>query len=300
MATSNPPAQPLQVLRENVTALEAAVLNCLSKPRKKSVHQLRTATRRIEAQLELLSLFDHLPANSKPRDKALRLLKQLRRAAGQVRDVDVQRDLIAEEASPKRHPDKKLLTEARDLRRTLKRKRDAEADALLKLLKKRETKFGDVFRDLLDSLQPAESLALTEPQLITVVNDWYTQQRGHQPGDTPPERDTDRLHSIRKDAKLARYLAESAPESATTARQIAAQFEALQEAGGQWHDFLLLCEVSRDHLGKSAQLPQRFNARAQKLLHAFEHCIASVDGHGAAAPPRKSGPWNARSHAKAA
>ena len=298
MASTTPPAQPLQVLSENVKSLEAAILTCLAKPRKKAVHQLRTATRRIEAQLELLSQFDQVPPHDKDRDKATRLLKKLRRAAGQVRDLDVQQDLIAEEAAPKKHPDKALRTEASDLRRALKRKRDTEAATLCKLLKKRETKFGQVFKDLLDALEPAKSLALTEPQLITLVNDWYTQQRGHEPGDTPPERDTDQLHSIRKDAKLARYLAESAPESAVIARRIAAQFEDLQEAGGQWHDFLLLTDIARDHLGKSAQLPQRFAAHANRSLHAFERRIASLEAP--AAPPRPKLVSSARNRAKAA
>lgn len=298
MSSAIPPAQPLQVLRDNITGLEAAVVNCLAKPRKKSVHQLRTATRRIEAQLQLLSLFDHIPSDSKQREKAERLLKQLRRAAGRVRDLDVQRDLLAEESSPDKHTPKPIVSEARDLRRALKRKRDAEADTLLKLLKKRETKFGDIFRDLLGTLEPAESLALTEPQLIAVVNDWYTRTRAHKLGDTPAEDNTDQLHSIRKDAKLARYLAESAPESATSARRIAAQFEALQQAGGNWHDFLLLSEVARNHLGKSAQLPQRFNVRAHKLLRIFERHIASLDAHSPeAAAPRKRGPWRSRAEA---
>src|SRR5438105_2467820 len=96
MATTSPSAQPLQVLSENVKALEAAILTCLAKPRKKAVHQLRTATRRIEAQLELLSQFEQVPAQDKDRDNAMCLLKQLRRAAGHIRDVDVQRDLDAE------------------------------------------------------------------------------------------------------------------------------------------------------------------------------------------------------------
>ncbi len=66
----------------------------MAEPNARPVHQLRTMTRRIEGQLALLALLSGVPDYGKPADKARRLLKRLRRSAGEVRDIDVQIDLI--------------------------------------------------------------------------------------------------------------------------------------------------------------------------------------------------------------
>ncbi len=99
--TESPTVQPVRTLREHVTALEAAMMVCLADPRPRAVHRLRTMTRRIEGQLALLAM---LPASlcKQSAKKLRRILKKFRRAAGEVRDLDVQVDLIdgVESASP--------------------------------------------------------------------------------------------------------------------------------------------------------------------------------------------------------
>src|ERR1700754_3459810 len=59
----------------------------------KPVHRLRSSTRRLEATLELLDLSTNVKVRrkSKPLRKALR---EIRRGAGTVRDLDVHRDLL--------------------------------------------------------------------------------------------------------------------------------------------------------------------------------------------------------------
>src|SRR5215468_252577 len=94
-------AHPIDTLRQYITELEAAILLCLDDPAKKPVHRLRTMTRRIEAQIALFEML-HVPkVYSKEARDARRLLKKIRRAAGEVRDLDVQRDNI-EEHTPAR------------------------------------------------------------------------------------------------------------------------------------------------------------------------------------------------------
>ena len=277
MAQTAPSAHPLQTLRETTQSLEAAILLCLAKLDKAAVHRLRTSTRRIEAELELLAMLRNLPPHEKEARKALRLLRKLRRAAGQVRDLDVQRDLVGDEASGKNggsRPNLELRKEATDLRRTLKRKRDEEAADLHQLLKKHGAEFPVVFEKLLDALEPAESIALTEAQLTTLIREWYAQNT---PCSASIPQDPAQLHNIRKHAKLARYLAESAPESATAARRLAAHFEDLQQAGGKWHDWLLLAELSSSELGNSAKLPQRFSAHAANSLRAYKRRLSQPD-----------------------
>jgi CHAD domain-containing protein len=220
MARSPQSAHPLQTLRETTHALEAAILVCLNDPDKAAVHRIRTTTRRIEAQLELFAMLPHLPPHKKEARKALGLLKKLRRAAGRVRDLDVQRDLVDNEGTAKNgnsRPASELRKEANGLGRTLKRKRDEEATHLQQLLKKHRADYPHVFEKLLDALAPAASLTLTEARLTTLIREWFTQRT---PRSAP--QNTAQFHDIRKRAKLARYLAESAPKSAASCSRPAA------------------------------------------------------------------------------
>lgn len=263
------------------------MLECLAKPGKRAVHKLRTSTRRIEAQLELLSMLPELPAHDKPRQKVHRLLKKLRQAAGDVRDLDVQRDLVAESAPRKRGPQysDEVRKEGRQLRQELKRQRGKHADELAAVLKQEKADLPLAFKGLFDSLEAAESLAISEADLTSMVRTWYGQ---HSPAVTPDPNQVEQLHDIRKQAKLARYLAESAPASAAKARRMAAEFEDLQEAGGEWHDWVLLAEVARTELGDSAKLPQLFASRAEKSLKLFGRRIEKMNSH------------NGKPHARAA
>jgi CHAD domain-containing protein len=264
-------AHPIQVLRDATTALEASILLCVADPKKSAVHLLRTTTRRIEAQLALLSMLPGLPPHDQQQRKVLRLLKKIRRSAGKVRDIDVQRDLIRDQAAGSKgaRPDHDIRAEARRLRRKLKHKREQEAGHLLRLLHKQHVRLPVVFAKLLDALAPADSITLSEANLTALVRDWYHHPGDRQHSDSAPQ-DTADFHAIRKRAKLARYLAESAPESASAAGQLAAKFEKLQQAGGKWHDWLLLAEVSASELGDSAKLSQIFSAKANRALETFK------------------------------
>ena len=99
MARADQSAHPIQTLRDTANRSKPRFFSASPSPPKKPVHRLRTATRRIEAQLELLATFPDLPPHEKHQRKSRRLLKQLRRAAGRVRDLDVHRDLIRDEAA---------------------------------------------------------------------------------------------------------------------------------------------------------------------------------------------------------
>jgi CHAD domain-containing protein len=273
MPRTDQSAHPIQILREGIQNLEAAILICLGNPNKKAVHTLRTSTRRVEAQLQLLTMLPDLPPHQKQSRKATRLLKKLRRAAGKVRDLDVQRGLIGNEAAGNNggsRPSPEVRKQAHELRLTLKRKREDAAENLLQLLQEHRSEFPLVFEKLLDVLSRAESISLTEAHLTALVREWYAQ---HTPASAP--QDPAQLHDIRKRAKLARYLAESAPESAAAAHRLAAHFEALQQAGGEWHDWLLLHQLSASELGKSAQLPQRFSAHADSSLRAYKRRLTT-------------------------
>jgi CHAD domain-containing protein len=266
MAQANHSTHPITTLRDTAKSLEATILTCLTKPRKTAIHNLRTLTRRIEAQLELLAILPGLPPHKQQSHNALALLRKLRHSAGEVRDIDVQRELIRTESAASNGTDQDLRHQARHLRRSLKHKRDEAEAHLLRLLHKQRTQLPLAFEELLGTLAPAEPITLNEPQLTTLVRDWYTHHR--EPDPIPQQ--TAALHEIRKRAKLARYLAEAAPKSAAKAHRLAARFQKLQQAGGKWHDLLILSELAAHELGDFAQLPQRFAAQTHTALRTFK------------------------------
>lgn len=274
MARADQSTHPAQQLRDAVASLEASVLLCLARPGKIAVHRLRTSTRRVEAQIELLSMLPGLPPHGQQARNAVRLLKQLRQAAGQVRDIDVQRDLVRGEVAASKtegapSPNGELRGETRRLRRVLKRNGEEAAERLLRLLHKQRARLPLVFQELLNALAAAESIALSETELIALARDCYRNRRIPSQPDAAPQ-DIAELHETRKRAKLARYLAESAPESALAARRLAARFAALQQAGGEWHDWLILQGVAAQELGDSAILPRHFAAQANRALQEFQ------------------------------
>src|ERR1700730_3478228 len=73
-------------------------------PKVDAVHQLRTGTRRVEATLETLAREAGARGLGKDTEEArqrwLRQLKKVRRASGTVRDLDVHRELLADNFLP--------------------------------------------------------------------------------------------------------------------------------------------------------------------------------------------------------
>ncbi len=258
-------ARPIQTLREHVTALEAAITLSLADPDKEPVHRLRTSTRRIEAQLELLSLLPSLPDHGKAEKKVRKLLKRLRRAAGAVRDLDVQRSLIRDHTRAAASKD--LHRDAHRLRQKLKDERASEAKQLVKLLEEEQAKLAPALEKLLEDLEPAAGLKIPAQRLIDLTQQWYE----HNIPSFPPSH-LEQLHTIRKSAKLARYITEDGAE------QTAHRFESLQEAGGTWHDLLTLRDIAREHLGRKSALTKLFEQQHAEALDAYRKKLGLEEG----------------------
>jgi CHAD domain-containing protein len=271
MAKPTDAIQPVKVLAQTITALEAAVLECLAKANIKAVHTVRTTTRRIEAQLTLLSLVGGFPPYEDEADKLRRLLKKLRRAAGSVRDKDVQQDLVAAEGEAVDGDGAdEARKEARKLKRRLAKHRDAQAETLRKRLEGVRVRLPKRVKALLDALEPAEQTTIAEADLVAKIQQWYrAQTKPYFRAKMKDSDDPNRLHAVRKIAKVARYLAETAPDGAERAHKVAKQFEAIQESGGQWHDWMILSELAAGELSKRATLPQRFAVHASDALADF-------------------------------
>jgi len=275
MPLANQPVQLIETLHDAIARLEASVVQCLSKPGKEQVHRLRTSVRRVEAHLELLSLLGRLSPEDVHTREARRLLRQFRRVAGRVRDLDVQNGLIQSEASAQAtdtQHERSARAEARKLMRKLKQEREEEVGQLLRLLHRKNKRLPRILEEVLATMRSAGPVKLSQSQLIALVRGWYQQAGGRD----APTNDVAGLHDARKRAKLARYLAESAPPSALAARRLAARFAAVQRAGGEWHDWLVLTETASGELGDSAELPRRFAAYADRALLVFQRRIREV------------------------
>ena len=135
-----------------------------------------------------------------------------------------------------------------------------------------------MLKDLCDVFAPMKDTALTEEKLTGLIRDWYVRCNPQQLP-LPAEDQHEALHTIRKRAKHARYMAEFAPKTAVRAQRLAERFEAVQQIGGAWHDWLQLQDVATKNLGKSAQLPQRFAARAERSLRAYKGRLAKLIFH---------------------
>jgi len=138
----------------------------------------------------------------------------------------------------------------------------------MRLLNKQRSRLPSVFGELLNALAPVESIALNEAELIAVARECYRNRRLPSLPDAASQKIAE-LHETRKRAKLARYLVESAPEAFVESHRLAGRFAEMQQAGGEWHDWLILAEVAAAELGDSAMLPQRFAAHANRALSVF-------------------------------
>jgi len=275
MPKTTPPTSaihPVSSLREHIIALEAAIIVCLGEPTPHAVHKLRTESRRIEAHLDLLRRLKGLPPFRSKAAKALRQLDRLRRAAGRVRDLDVQQRLIDDHL-----PDDSIQSrkDRDDLHQVNAKLRKRATRKLLKLLHKRQQKISRRLEALLKTFKPVEALKLLPTDLLALADKDFHNTHAvqmHNPSD-------EHLHGIRQAAKLARYQLELAPESAQ-AKRAAKRYQSLQEAGGHWHDWLALADVATHELGDDhptathySELRDRHLSGYRSQLESFRHQI---------------------------
>jgi CHAD domain-containing protein len=230
--------------------LEQDLVRLSSKPRAENVHRFRTGTRRLQILLGELS-----PKQDRSQKKLLKLLGRIRKRAGKVRDLDVQLAALRSLKIP-REPRRKtqLVNHLIELRSQQEKKRRKEVDddtvrEIRKRLKRASKNFHPeaarnplaVARGMLEGINHADA-PVTEPL----------------------------LHQYRILSKRARYAAEFADQS-TEAEQFIAGLKRIQDALGDWHDWLTLTQTSREHLGEvreSSMVAELHNVTGAKFRHA--------------------------------
>jgi CHAD domain-containing protein len=256
MAAQTKAAHPIGILRELAETLEKALAICIDNASSEPVHRLRTTIRRFEAQLALIAQSCKLPRYHRQSKKLLMHLKKLRRLAGDLRDLDVQRDLVAAYATAETAGEVKML------RRHLKNLRKQQSIIFLKLALRLDGKISKELRCLFADLLPEENLELPSELVISSAQRWFT-SRSHSPVTKS------QLHATRKAAKIARYMCETVAGSAK-ARRIAAQFKKIQDRGGEWHDWLELAAAAESMLNKRHPLILRFREERDSRLIAYQ------------------------------
>lgn len=239
------------VYGEMSTSMAAALASSRVKSSPKQIHRLRTSTRRLGTLLKLTRT-EHAGARRtiKAIDELMRLLKKVQKAAGRVRDFDVQRKIlstVADELASRYRGDnqEEILSDQKRLKKILADGRKRSAKRLLKKLETMEM-------PLQDRLQKCEkSFRLLEPVNTTPL---ICAERWIRAGArTDVMSSGDRLHEFRKETKGARYLAELQQKSSEAVR-LAGQLQSLHDAIGTWHDYEVLVDMAIQVNGHSSVL----------------------------------------------
>jgi CHAD domain-containing protein len=253
--TSRTGASAVQDPRAHLTALadafNGAVAQCVEDADSDAVHRVRTGSRRLQAMLEAMLRENASFALDHPARPWLRQLKQIRRAAGPVRDLDVHRklleDLVGKGAAPDRdtHP---LHKQAEMLDDWLKCERKHLARGMQKEIRKRQRGLAERQTAVLNAIGsvPLESVRTGRSTDAVALEDFVRAV------DAMPLLDAENLHDFRKATKKARYVAESAAEKGPYS-SVAKALKRVQDAIGEWHDWQGLLEEAGTALGKDAQ-----------------------------------------------
>ena len=245
---------------------EKELLRLSSGHRADAVHGFRTTTRRLQTLLEQL-----VADNDRKHKKLLKMLNRIRKSAGKVRDIDAQLEALR---SLKVHQEPRRKTQLMQSLIELRAQHERKLRKLLKKqdirdIRKRLRRAGDSVR--LDSSKDPLSVARQMLRTVPVPKG-------------PVDEET--LHRYRLVVKSARYAAEFAPKSPET-NKFLAELKRMQDALGNWHDWLTLTHTAVERLGdvnQSSLVAVIHNVTRGKFRHAVSAVMAAKTESHAARP----------------
>jgi CHAD domain-containing protein len=248
--------------RRRIGRREELARQCSRDPRRGPVHELRVVTRRVLAALALLE--PRLPADILK--KARKELKQQLRVTSKLRDLQVQRALLAEFTAHQR--------ELRSFRRHLgRRERDASRGVARKLSHRHRTRVLALKPALLALVRAADSGGSSEMRRAlqkAFVRMEHLRRRAQ---------DARQLHRLRVALKRYRYMRDAWLGQGGEVEPFT-HLRAAQKCLGEWHDLMLLearlRRFARRHPGSGKYGPtlrllrrrQETRARRQRRLVA--------------------------------
>lgn len=237
--------------------MDRALLRLSAGQEPESVHGFRTTSRRLQTLLEQI-----VPERDRNEKKLLKMLDRIRRRAGKVRDLDVQLAALRSLKVPQEPRRKTLLMQS-----------------LIELRVKHEKKLNKLLnKETIHEIHKRLKRASQEVNLVAGGNALPAARailaQVVRPAGPVTE---DVLHQYRIAVKRARYAAEFAPKSAETA-QFIAQLKRLQDAVGNWHDWLTLTNTAAKQLGdvnQSTLVAALHNVTRAKFRQAVAALTAS-------------------------
>jgi CHAD domain-containing protein len=232
--------------------LDSQLSKLASKPQPQNVHRFRTYTRRVEALLEEVA-----PNVGRNEKKLLKMLNRLRRRAGRVRDLDVQIVALRNLRIPgEQGPKAQLLRTLNEIRSKGERKLHGSLEKeTLRNLRKRVKKAA-AHQRFPEDTQPL----MLARQLFAAVS---------KPAVPLTE---EILHKYRVAGKRVRYVAELAGK-VPEAEAMLETLETMQDALGDWHDWLMLTQSAEKLLGNEGESPLMAalrNVTGAKFRHALQ------------------------------
>jgi CHAD domain-containing protein len=222
--------------RDLFQKLERDLSGLPAKPSAKSVHGFRTGTRRLQILLGELS-----PKLDRNEKKLLKQLNRIRKRAGKLRDLDVQlgalRTLkVPREPRRKAHLINRLIEQRAQQEKKLRKAADGEiVREIRKRLKRAAKHFNAQEGKYKDPLTVAKGMLENFEAGVDPVTEAM-------------------LHQYRILTKRARYAAEFAAPAADAASLIA-ELKLIQDALGDWHDWLTLRQNATADLGDPRESP---------------------------------------------
>jgi CHAD domain-containing protein len=210
---------------EPLRELRRALKHLPGKPSAKQVHTLRTQTRRIEALVEALT-----PEKKKKAHRLLQSVTPMRKAAGEVRDMDVLASKALALSAKRRdaalnrlvkHLSEMRTDGVRELRGALATHRKDARESLKNYSKLVEKQFEG--RDAVESAAPAPRALANE------LCRW-------------PHLDSVNIHPFRIKIKQLHYMLQL---SSDTDRRLLAALNRVKDDVGDWHDWQELATVAR-------------------------------------------------------
>jgi len=204
------------------------------RPTPEPVHRLRTTIRRIEAVL------DALPEENN--DKLRKQLRDLRRVAGSVRDVDIQQSLLKGVRAEGHAEQKQTVANKLAARR---RKREKRLLSLLdpESVQAARKRLRRLRAELVAGGERVQTPALQDP--VRTALEQFAQLSADIDSLTPES-----LHAFRTQSKRIRYLAEMGrgqPDGELVMREL----KRLQDAVGTWHDWSELLRLAEKALAET-------------------------------------------------
>jgi CHAD domain-containing protein len=235
-------SQPKSHLMATAEAFNSAVTRCVEDAAPEAVHAVRTGSRRLQATLEAMLREDAASSLQQPAKEWLRQLKQVRRAAGTVRDLDVHRKLLEQWVTEENSP---LEKQAGVLDAWLKARRRHLASDMQKKIGKRQQELEQRQAAYLAAIDSAPFDGVRVPRSADAV----ALEQFVRAADDMPSLDAENLHDLRKATKKARYVAESGCAGQEFSN-VAKALKRVQDVIGDWHDWLCLSQEADAALSK--------------------------------------------------